>query len=669
MPAQNGESPAELCKRLFSLNQTGGEPVKEPQQPLEYSEGISTASHAEFSPESVRHHWAPQFRPNTLPAAPVPTRKTKTTIRVKPLRGPEGFSYPPPILSTQNKTEWHAGDVQGSGPSALSTSLEPKPRQPPKRPLENLTSQDAQPSSPQSFVLSSSSQDTQREAVAAAHRALVPSKLTGTLPPMFPPSAPGVEQQTLGCASPAMATPISPHSRPSYRFPCRSSSCVFDHVSVPGHDCIFDTNIWLRQNPLPRNVHGGSRSFGRATQNDAVCSAFSRSGRAGTPTGSYFPQSQDDWSHHMCGWLDEREDVAQHMKEAEGRCTTISASRSAYLQARKKGEDHGLVVKKTHLPESEAAVAAQPSTPLCQGYLSKQTSVAESLDRRPPQVGQSLRDPFVQASNRHGSQEARSRSSAEPDQEALQDQTKCRRVCTHPNVSKTQHDVQYKYIPPSRYTRCTYGLARFYPSVNQVTHKNGSMASTGLPQASLMSAYTLRKSKPTEILAKVEATEPRKGECQFTPSLARPPKEVANEDTEASRSTNTSPVLTPTSTRAPYHTSTSPSLEHAFRMRALGLESPPRLLGPTPTRLPSRASSPSAITLDSGIGATVPLLPSPESPPAETYPHSADLEYEVVSHDDASSSADSDDDFAFEYEVMDADSCPSPPLSVSSGLH
>ncbi|KAH3916575.1 hypothetical protein HBH56_060510 [Parastagonospora nodorum] len=484
---------------------------------------------------------------------------------------------------------------------------------------------------------------------------------------MFPPSTPRVEQQILGCAKPAMATPTSP-GVPSYRFPCRSSSCVFDHASVPGHDCIFDADIWLRQNSLPRDVYGGSRSLGRATRNNAVRSPFSRSDRADTPTGPSFPLSQDDWPHHMYGWLNEKQDVAQQIKEAEDRRATISTPRWAYLQARKKGEDHGLVVEKIRHLESEAAVLAQPSTPLTPGYLSKQTLVAESLDERPPQVGQSLRNLFVQASNRRGSQRARFRSSAESDQEALQDQTKCRREPTHPNVSTTQHDVQYKYIPPSPYTRCTYGLARVYPSVDRNTHINGRVAPTDLPQAGFVPAYTSYESKPYNIYAKFEANKPRKRECQLMPIPAQLQQEVADEDTESRSSTNTSPVLAPNPTRTPSRNSNSLTLGHGLRMLALVSDSPPRLPGLTPTRLPSRVSSPSAIELDFDIDATVPLLPSSDPPLDEQYPQDAELDFEVVSYEGTSSSADSEDDFAFDYEVVDADSRPSSSLSVSSGL-
>ncbi|EAT90284.2 hypothetical protein SNOG_02072 [Parastagonospora nodorum SN15] len=325
----------------------------------------------------------------------------------------------------------------------------------------------------------------------------------------------------------------------------------------------------------------------------------------------------------MYGWLNEKQDVAQQIKEAEDRRATISTPRWAYLQARKKGEDHGLVVEKIRHLESEAAVLAQPSTPLTPGYLSKQTLVAESLDERPPQVGQSLRNLFVQASNRRGSQRARFRSSAESDQEALQDQTKCRREPTHPNVSTTQHDVQYKYIPPSPYTRCTYGLARVYPSVDRNTHINGRVAPTDLPQAGFVPAYTSYESKPYNIYAKFEANKPRKRECQLMPIPAQLQQEVADEDTESRSSTNTSPVLAP---------------------------------NPTP------------IELDFDIDATVPLLPSSDPPLDEQYPQDAELDFEVVSYEGTSSSADSEDDFAFDYEVVDADSRPSSSLSVSSGL-
>ncbi|KAH4612000.1 hypothetical protein HBH82_030870 [Parastagonospora nodorum] len=103
-------------------------------------------------------------------------------------------------------------------------------------------------------------------------------------------------------------------------------------------------------------------------------------------------------------------------------------------------------------------------------------------------------------------------------------------------------------------------------------------------------------------------------------------------------------------------------------MLALVSDSPPRLPGLTPTRLPSRVSSPSAIELDFDIDATVPLLPSSDPPLDEQYPQDAELDFEVVSYEGTSSSADSEDDFAFDYEVVDADSRPSSSLSVSSGL-
>jgi len=613
-------------------------------------------SHAAFLPESVRHHWAPQFRPNTLPPATltIPTRKTKTTLRVEPLQQLESFPFSPPISSIQKKAEWHAEHVQGLDPLTLSTSLGPKPHQLSAKPPENLTSRHVQPPSPKPFVLPFSSLDTQREAAAAAHRALILDKLTSMLPPTFSPSTPRAERQTLGCAEPAMATSNSPHSRPSYRFPCRSSSCLSDPASVPGHDCIFDTNIWLRKNPSPRTVYGGSSPLARAMGTDGPRSALSRSGRAGIPTGPSFLHCQDGWSHEMCSWLNERQDIAQQTKEAEDKRPTAWAPPWAHVQAREKGKDYGLVVKKTHHPESEIAVPAQPYTPSTQHYLSNQTPVAELPDERLQQFGRSLHDLFVEAYNRHASQKARFQSSAEFNQEGLQDQAKGRHDSVRPDGSAAHHDFKFNYIPVSPHTRSTYGLEIVYPSVDQHVDRNGR------------SAYTSHESKSSDIPATVEASKPRKRDCQPLPSPAHLQQGVAGEDKEYSSSTSTSPVLTPNSTRPPSHMYIASTLEDDFRMLALGSNSLSHPAGPAPTRLPSRASSPPAIAPGFDIDFTV-----PGSPSSDTYPHDADLDYEVLSYEEISSpssTTESEDDFPFEYEVVDTESRSSSPLSVSSGL-
>jgi hypothetical protein len=72
---QKGDSVEGLCKQLYLLRLEDDEPAREVCQAWgDYGVALTTPSPV-FSPESVRHHWAPQFLPNALSAqatSPIP---------------------------------------------------------------------------------------------------------------------------------------------------------------------------------------------------------------------------------------------------------------------------------------------------------------------------------------------------------------------------------------------------------------------------------------------------------------------------------------------------------------------------------------------------------------------------------------------------------------------
>lgn len=73
------ESIEELCRRLVNLRLGDDTPEQHPTRSLEVHSVPITKPSSALSPDSVRHHWAPRFRPNGPPTPP-PEVITTTTV-------------------------------------------------------------------------------------------------------------------------------------------------------------------------------------------------------------------------------------------------------------------------------------------------------------------------------------------------------------------------------------------------------------------------------------------------------------------------------------------------------------------------------------------------------------------------------------------------------------
>jgi hypothetical protein len=80
----------ELCRRLANFRLDEDASVQEPVRPMEQRSVPIAKSNSGLSSDSVRHHWAPQFRPNKLPTPPPETvQTTKKIVPTPPLQIPK----------------------------------------------------------------------------------------------------------------------------------------------------------------------------------------------------------------------------------------------------------------------------------------------------------------------------------------------------------------------------------------------------------------------------------------------------------------------------------------------------------------------------------------------------------------------------------------------------
>lgn len=80
----------ELCRSLANLRLDNDVSVQQPAQPMEQRSVPIAKPIPGFSSDSVRHHWAPQFRPNKLPTPPPETfQTTEMLVPTSPLQIPK----------------------------------------------------------------------------------------------------------------------------------------------------------------------------------------------------------------------------------------------------------------------------------------------------------------------------------------------------------------------------------------------------------------------------------------------------------------------------------------------------------------------------------------------------------------------------------------------------
>lgn len=175
------ESTDELCRRLAALRLDDDASVQQPRRSKGDCSIITIAEPGPvFSPDSVRHHWAPHFRPNRTPVPQSETIETMPeTVPTQPFQVTEQKL---PFNTTGLKLD--ANTVLEPGPKSLVTT-EPTARYEHGPKLPNVEYKKDQTDSDSSLVFSPTT--VRRATLQPAEQPAVLDKFDFSLPPLANP--------------------------------------------------------------------------------------------------------------------------------------------------------------------------------------------------------------------------------------------------------------------------------------------------------------------------------------------------------------------------------------------------------------------------------------------------------------------------------------------------
>jgi hypothetical protein len=203
---------------------------------------------AVFSPASVRHHWAPQFRSDSQPGFPYcSVRKGKTTTRVERLQNPERPLFSPSSSAARNAPQSWLGEPQGPSLFGPFASLEPQRREGPTTTLGQQSCKSSQACSTQHVVSPFCPEDPLREAVAATHRALLMDSFKSASQTISSQNTTETETETetpaLGPPETAMADKRATGGASTHGVSSSWPICVTRAKAVEFHDCVYEDYI------------------------------------------------------------------------------------------------------------------------------------------------------------------------------------------------------------------------------------------------------------------------------------------------------------------------------------------------------------------------------------------------------------------------------------------
>lgn len=242
------ESVEELCRRLFALNLKDHKPEKEHGGVSKNHVVDLTRPSAAFSPESVRHHWAPQFRPDSPPGpSSCSIRKGKTTTQIQPLQISERPLFFPSSSATQEKLRSWTDEPQGLPLFAPFTSLDPQGRDGLGTTVTKGSCKNAQAFRSQHAKSSSRAEDLSKEAGAAATNALVLNNLKSASSTAYSQSTKGIKRWASGVPDLAMTDERTPEVASLCGAPCSWPSCITRAAAGEIHDCKYEEYITMNR--------------------------------------------------------------------------------------------------------------------------------------------------------------------------------------------------------------------------------------------------------------------------------------------------------------------------------------------------------------------------------------------------------------------------------------
>jgi hypothetical protein len=199
---------------------------------------------AVFSPTSVRHHWAPQFRPDSQPEGPYcSVRKRKKTTRVEPLQKSERPLFSPSSSAARNAPQSWLGEPQGQSLFGPCASLEPQRREGSTTTLGQQSCESSQACGVQHVVSPFCPEHPLREALAATHCALLMDSFKSASQTVSSQNTTETETPALDPLETAMLDKRATGGASTRGVSCSWPTCVTRAKAGEFHDCVYEDYI------------------------------------------------------------------------------------------------------------------------------------------------------------------------------------------------------------------------------------------------------------------------------------------------------------------------------------------------------------------------------------------------------------------------------------------